>query len=123
MERRMETVKKQADAIVDLEGDLAKSRKQERTYEEALEQLQSDLDELSQENAKLKQITAGIEKNGMCSGFAHEYVFHNTWVFVASGMQPSTEEPVVAVGDLEASHLLEQASRIIYLSFGYWLTF
>ncbi|KAF8758986.1 Dynein associated protein [Rhizoctonia solani] len=30
MERRMETVKKQADAIVDLEGDLAKARKQER---------------------------------------------------------------------------------------------
>ncbi|CAE6479244.1 unnamed protein product [Rhizoctonia solani] len=91
MERRMETVKKQADAIVDLEGDLAKAKKQEKAYEEALEQLQSDLDELGQENARLKLATAGMEKN-------------------AAGMQPATEEPVVAGGDLEASHLLEQAS-------------
>ncbi|CAE6488914.1 unnamed protein product [Rhizoctonia solani] len=90
MERRMETVKKQADAIVDLEGDLAKSRKQEKAYEEALEQLQSDLDEMSQENARLKQATAGVENN-------------------APG-QPATEEPIVAGGDLEVSHLLEQAS-------------
>ncbi|CAE6385420.1 unnamed protein product [Rhizoctonia solani] len=93
MERRMETVKKQADAIVDLEGDLAKAKKQEKAYEEALEQLQSDLDEMGQENAKLKQATAGMEKN-------------------ASGMQPATEEPVVAGGDLEASHLLEQIESL-----------
>ncbi|CAE6420329.1 unnamed protein product [Rhizoctonia solani] len=86
MERRMETVKKQADAIVDLEGDLAKARKQEKAYEEALEQLQSDLDELGQENARLKQATAGMEKN-------------------AAGMQPTTEEPVVAGGDLEIESL------------------
>ncbi|KAH7340157.1 dynein associated protein-domain-containing protein [Rhizoctonia solani] len=92
MERRMETVKKQADAIVDLEGDLAKSRKQEKAYEEALEQLQSDLDELSQENARLKQATAGAENN-------------------APG-QPTTEEPVVAGGDLEVSHLLEQIESL-----------
>ncbi|KDN40672.1 hypothetical protein RSAG8_08001, partial [Rhizoctonia solani AG-8 WAC10335] len=75
MERRMETVKKQADAIVDLEGDLSKAKKQEKAYEEALEQLQSDLDEMGQENARLKQITAGMEKN-------------------APGMQPATEEPI-----------------------------
>ncbi|KAG8700816.1 hypothetical protein FRC11_012636, partial [Ceratobasidium sp. 423] len=86
MERRMETVKKQADAIVDLEGDLAKARKQEKAYEEALEQLQSDLDELSQENARIKQATAGMENN-------------------TPGMQPATEEPVVAGGDLEIESL------------------
>jgi dynactin 1 len=63
----METVKKQADAIVDLEGDLAKARKQEKAYEEALEQLQSDLDQMGQENARLKQVTAGMEKNGILS--------------------------------------------------------
>ncbi|ELU43793.1 dynactin [Rhizoctonia solani AG-1 IA] len=93
MERRMETVKKQADAIVDLEGDLAKARKQEKAYEEALEQLQSDLDEMGQENARLKQATAGMEKH-------------------ASGMQPAVEEPVIASGDLEASHLLEQIESL-----------
>ncbi|QRW26877.1 Dynein associated protein [Rhizoctonia solani] len=86
MERRMETVKKQADAI-----------KQEKAYEEALEQLQSDLDEMGQENARLKQATAGMEKH-------------------ASGMQPAVEEPVIASGDLEASHLLEQASLKQFLT-------
>lgn len=60
----METVKKQADAIVDLEGDLAKARKQEKAYEEAIEHMQSDLDELEQENLKLKQMTAAPDRNG-----------------------------------------------------------
>lgn len=58
MERRMETVKKQADAIADLEGELSKARKQERAYEEAMEQLQSDLDSLEQDNAKLKVVAS-----------------------------------------------------------------
>lgn len=62
MERRMDTVKKQADTIFSLETEIAKSRKQERSYEEAIEQLQSDLDALEQDNAKLKQITAGMER-------------------------------------------------------------
>lgn len=64
MERRMETVKKQADAIVDLEGELAKARKQERAYEEAMEQLQADLDTLEQDNAKLKTMSTNHERQG-----------------------------------------------------------
>ena len=62
MERRMETVKKQADAITDLENELAKARKQERAYEEAMEQLQADLDALEQDNAKLKAIANNPER-------------------------------------------------------------
>ncbi|QRW00779.1 Dynein associated protein [Ceratobasidium sp. AG-Ba] len=93
MERRMETVKKQADAIVDLEGDLAKARRQEKVYEEAMEQLQNDLDELEQENAKLKQASAVPDRN-------------------PAGIQPTNEETVVAGGDLEASHLLEQIESL-----------
>jgi vacuolar-type H+-ATPase subunit I/STV1 len=62
MERRMETVKKQADAIVDLESELSKARKQERSYEEAMEQLQADLDALEQDNVKLKAMAAGPER-------------------------------------------------------------
>jgi dynactin 1 len=65
MERRLETVRKQADAIVELENELAKARKQERTYEEAMEQLHSDLDALEQDNSKLKALTAGQERQGM----------------------------------------------------------
>lgn len=63
MERRLEGVKRQGDAIVELEADLAKARKQEKAYEDAMEQLQADLDALEQENVKLKQ-AAPAEKQG-----------------------------------------------------------
>ena len=64
MERRMETVKKQADAITDLENELSKARKQEHAYEEAMEQLQADLDALEQDNAKLKALANNPERQG-----------------------------------------------------------
>ncbi len=64
MERRMETVKKQADAINDLESELQKARKQERAYEEAMEQLQADLDALEQDNVKLKTAASSTERQG-----------------------------------------------------------
>jgi len=63
MELRLETVKKQADAIVELENELFKARKQGRTYEKAREQLHSDLDSLEQDNAKLKTLAAGQERH------------------------------------------------------------
>ena len=76
MERRMETVKKQADAILDLESELSKARKQERAYEEAMEQLQADLDVLEQENAKWKTAGAGQERQSMfCFGFSVQLVY------------------------------------------------
>lgn len=62
MDRRMEAAKKQADAIVDLESELSKARKQERSYEEAMEQLQADLDVLEQDNVKLKALAANSER-------------------------------------------------------------
>lgn len=65
MERRMETVKKQADTIDDLAAELSKARKQERAYEEAMEQLQTDLESVEQENARLKTLSAGLERQGM----------------------------------------------------------
>lgn len=64
LERRMEASKKQADGLVALEGELLKARKQERHYEEAMEQLQADLDALEQDNAKLKVLSAGQERQG-----------------------------------------------------------
>lgn len=64
MERRMEAVKRQADTITDLEGELSKARKQERAYEEAMEQLQADLDSLEQDNAKLKVAAPGPDRQG-----------------------------------------------------------
>ena len=65
MERRMETVKKQADAINDLEAELSKARKQERSYEEAIDQLQHDLDALEQDNIKFKALANNPERQGM----------------------------------------------------------
>jgi seryl-tRNA synthetase len=58
MERRLEASRKQADMISELEGEIAKARKQESAYEEAMEQLQSDLDTLEKDNAKLKASVA-----------------------------------------------------------------
>ena len=65
MERRMETVKKQADTIVGLETEINKGKEQERAYEEAIEQLQVDIDAIEQENARLKSLSAGQERQRM----------------------------------------------------------
>jgi len=65
----METVKKQADTINDLETELSKARKQERSYEEAIDQLQHDLDTLEQDNMKLKALANNPERQGLGSLF------------------------------------------------------
>lgn len=65
----METAKKQAETIADLENELVKSRKQERAYEEAMEQVQADLYALEQDNARLKTMTMGMERQGLLIDF------------------------------------------------------
>jgi dynactin 1 len=118
MERRLEAVKKQADAIVELEGELAKARKQERAYEEAMEQLQADLDSLEQDNAKLKSLTAGQERQGECSLF-YGSLCRMLIGWLASGPQQPEPENVPIEGSLETSHLLEQVRFLLYVcSFG-----
>ncbi|KIJ51351.1 hypothetical protein M422DRAFT_26769 [Sphaerobolus stellatus SS14] len=93
MERRMEAVKKQADTITDLEAELSKARKQERSYEEAIEQLQADLDILEQDNARLKVAAPGPERQ-------------------TSVAPQGDAEPVAVEGTLETSHLLEQIEAL-----------
>ncbi|KAI0829040.1 dynactin [Trametes gibbosa] len=93
MERRMETVKKQADAITDLESELSKARKQERAYEEAMEQLQADLDALEQDNAKLKTLANNPERQ-------------------ASTTQIVEPESVPTDSNLETSYLVEQIDAL-----------
>ncbi|KAG6857289.1 hypothetical protein H0H87_006482 [Tephrocybe sp. NHM501043] len=93
LERRLEAAKKQGDTIVNLENEISKFKKQERAYEEAMEQVQADLDAVEQENVKLKAATAGQERQ-------------------APG-NPQTEVETVAVeGSLETSHLLEQIDAL-----------
>ncbi|KPV72878.1 uncharacterized protein RHOBADRAFT_38979 [Rhodotorula graminis WP1] len=94
MEKRLEGVKKQAEALAQLEGELAKSRKQERAYEEANEVLQRDLDKLEQELDKLKQSAAAVKKQG-------------TTTSSGLGLDPSVYE-----GSMETSYLIEQISSL-----------
>lgn len=55
LERRLEATRKQADQIIELENDVAKAKKQEKVYSDAIEQLQAEQDSLEAENAKLRQ--------------------------------------------------------------------
>jgi dynactin 1 len=64
MERRMEAVKKQAEAVIELETLLGKAQKQEKYYVEAMEQLQTEFDVLAKENSKLKAASNASEKEG-----------------------------------------------------------
>lgn len=111
MERRLEAAKKQADNIAHLENEIAKAKRQERAYEEAIEQIQADLDSLEQDNAKLKTLAAGQERQGS-----------NMIIFTKSlsslnlqfppGPQQSEPETVLIEGSLETSHLLEQIDAL-----------
>jgi dynactin 1 len=55
LERRIEGARKQADHILELEREIAKARKAEKEYEDAIEQLQADQADLEAENAKLRR--------------------------------------------------------------------
>lgn len=55
LERRLEASRKLADQILELENDVAKAKKQEKVYEDAIEQMQEELDGLENENAKLRK--------------------------------------------------------------------
>lgn len=101
MERRMGAVKRQADQIADLEIELGKARKQERAYEEAMEQLQADLDELEQANTKLKAMAPISDPDKQ----------------IMLGAQHAESDPT-PMDNLEASHLLEMV-RDTYLCFIY----
>ncbi|KAH7106785.1 dynein associated protein-domain-containing protein [Auriculariales sp. MPI-PUGE-AT-0066] len=92
MERRLESVKRQGDTIVELEADLAKARKQDKIYQDAIDQLQTDYDQLEQENVKLKQ-AAPAERQ-------------------PSGAQHAEGETLAVETNLETSHLLEQIDSL-----------
>lgn len=94
MDRRMEGVKKQGEMLADLETELQKARKQERAYEEAMEQLQSDLDALEQDNKRLKAAATTAERQA------------------PTGVQPAETENVQVEGNLETSYLLEQIDAL-----------
>ncbi|KAI9631947.1 dynein associated protein-domain-containing protein [Dioszegia hungarica] len=55
LERRLEATRKLADTVLELENDVAKTRKQEKVYEDAIEQMQGELEAMEGENAKLRK--------------------------------------------------------------------
>ncbi|CAO3646926.1 unnamed protein product [Cunninghamella blakesleeana] len=62
LEKRMETVKKQAEQIAILEESLQKSQAQEQEYADAIEKLQAVSEGFEQENAKLKSLISKKEE-------------------------------------------------------------
>lgn len=62
LEKRMETVKKQAEQISVLEDTLSKSETQKQMYAEAMENLQTENDSLEQEIVQLKKNAAKKEE-------------------------------------------------------------
>jgi dynactin 1 len=64
LERRLEATRKQADLIIELENDVAKAKKQEKVYEDAIEQLQAEQDALEAENARLRKGQGTADRQG-----------------------------------------------------------
>ncbi|CAO3607813.1 unnamed protein product [Mucor hiemalis] len=73
LEKRMETVKKQADQISILEETLTKTQTQEQMYAEAVENLQAEYDALEQENLLLKKNAAKKEEKRLSVPKKTEY--------------------------------------------------
>ncbi|KAJ7082516.1 dynein associated protein-domain-containing protein [Mycena crocata] len=93
MERKMETVKKQADSIVEKDIVIADGKRRQRELEEALEQVQGDLDVSEQERLKLKTIVGTEQRQ-------------------ASGTVVAEPENLPVEGSLETSHLLDQIDAL-----------
>lgn len=89
LERRLEASRKQADMILELENDIAKAKKQEKVYEDAIEALQAEQDSLEAENARLR-------KNGGGDGAA----------------APGDALVGVSVSGVEAGHLVDQIENL-----------
>ncbi|KAJ7254323.1 dynactin [Mycena haematopus] len=93
MERKMETVKKQADAITEKDIVIADGKRRQRELEEALEQVQGDLDVSEQERLKLKTMVGSEQRQ-------------------AAGTVVPEPENLPIEGSLETSHLLEQIDAL-----------
>ncbi|CAH1761785.1 1197_t:CDS:10, partial [Entrophospora sp. SA101] len=65
LERRMETFKRQADIINSLEQEVANSRKHEAVFEEAMESLQQELDNLEKQNRPYHDVAIKIGEEGI----------------------------------------------------------
>ncbi|KAG0253188.1 hypothetical protein DFQ27_007619 [Actinomortierella ambigua] len=67
LNKRMETFKKQAEQISYLDQNIDKAKSQEKAYEELIQNLQTDIADMQQENAQLKRALRKTENRGMMS--------------------------------------------------------
>ncbi|KAJ7650592.1 dynactin [Roridomyces roridus] len=93
MERKMETVKRQADSIAEKDVIITDGKRRQRELEEALEQVQGDLDVSEQERLKLKTLVGNEQRQ-------------------APGTVAPEPENVPVEGSLETSHLLDQIDAL-----------
>jgi dynactin 1 len=104
MERRQEVIKRQAEAILDLENKLTSAKKDANKFREDMESLQNEL-EMEQKNVKSMAMTAGQENQGEFFLDIHYTILIESLVI---GAQPMEPENMLTEGSLETSHLLEQ---------------
>ena len=102
----MESVKKQADAIAELESEIVKAKTSEKESEATLSQLQAEVDTLERENAKLKQ-AAPSDKGGK---FGRSYLDFCAEASLIAGPSADAGEYTTFTGSLETSHLVSQVS-------------
>ncbi|KND03013.1 uncharacterized protein SPPG_02084 [Spizellomyces punctatus DAOM BR117] len=62
LEKRMENVRKHAETISHLEDSLTKTKEKAKVYEEAVESLHADLEQLENENEKLRKVVKRYER-------------------------------------------------------------
>ncbi|KIO30933.1 hypothetical protein M407DRAFT_222067 [Tulasnella calospora MUT 4182] len=94
MERRMETVKQQADAIAELETQLGKSNQVAQDHSEALDTVQADLEAMEKECDRLRQELASAPEKS------------------AVGNQQNQAETLDVEGNYETSYLLKQIENL-----------
>lgn len=106
LERRLEATRKQADMILELENDVTKAKKQEKVYEDAIEQMQGELDVLEGENAKLRK---GQGSSGDRQGeLAVTRIARLCELIVIANTASATEPVFYAPSGAESSLLVEQ---------------
>jgi dynactin 1 len=99
LERRLEATRKQADVITELENDVAKAKKQEKVYEDGIEQLQAEQDVLEAENTRLRKGEGSGDRKVTASGSA---------LSMGDGLG-------VGTGGFEAAQLAEQVSDATFV--------
>ncbi|RXK41589.1 dynactin 1 [Tremella mesenterica] len=122
LERRLEATRKQADIIVELENDVAKAKKQEKVYEDAIAQLQSEQDALEAENARLRKQGGPIDSrqaNATSSTMAEPLLLSNVTVGMeVSQLAEQVENLKTAVRFLRNENSLLK-SRQLYKDLGF----